>query len=54
VGWVDVFYRRIHPDTTGDAHTWWSNRGHAWANNVGGRIDYHVSTPGIAAMAKGR
>jgi exodeoxyribonuclease III len=49
-GWVDV-YRRLHPDTTGDAYTWWSNRGQAWANNVGWRIDYHVSTSGIAAKA---
>ncbi|WP_136413651.1 MULTISPECIES: exodeoxyribonuclease III [Oxalobacteraceae] len=50
VGWIDV-YRRLHPDTTGDAYTWWSNRGQAWAKNVGWRIDYHVSTPGIAARA---
>jgi len=50
VGWVDV-YRRLHPDTTGDAYTWWSNRGQAWANNVGWRIDYHVATPGLAATA---
>jgi exodeoxyribonuclease III len=49
-GWVDV-YRRLHPDATGDAYTWWSNRGQAWANNVGWRIDYHVSTSGIAAKA---
>jgi exodeoxyribonuclease III len=49
-GWVDV-YRRIHPDTTGDAYTWWSNRGQAWANNVGWRIDYHVSTPELAEVA---
>lgn len=49
-GWVDV-YRRLHPDTTGEAYTWWSNRGQAWANNVGWRIDYHVATPGIAAKA---
>lgn len=49
-GWVDV-YRRLHPDTTGDAYTWWSNRGQAWAKNVGWRIDYHVSTPGIATKA---
>ncbi|HJV87300.1 MAG TPA: exodeoxyribonuclease III [Noviherbaspirillum sp.] len=52
VGWVDV-YRRLHPETTGEAYTWWSNRGQAWANNVGWRIDYHVSTPGIAAKASG-
>ncbi len=50
VGWVDV-YRRLHPETTGDAYTWWSNRGQAWAKNVGWRIDYHISTPGIAASA---
>ncbi|HQR03628.1 MAG: exodeoxyribonuclease III [Proteobacteria bacterium] len=37
-GWVDV-YRRLYPDTTGEAYTWWSNRGQARANNVGWRID---------------
>jgi exodeoxyribonuclease III len=49
VGWVDV-YRQLHPETTGDAYTWWSNRGQAWANNVGWRIDYQIATP---AFAKG-
>jgi exodeoxyribonuclease-3 len=49
--WRDV-YRLLHPETTGDAYTWWSNRGQAWANNVGWRIDYHVATPGVAATAK--
>jgi len=49
--WVDV-YRRLHPDTTGEAYTWWSNRGQAWAKNVGWRIDYQIATPGIAARAK--
>jgi exodeoxyribonuclease-3 len=48
--WVDV-YRRLHPDTTGEAYTWWSNRGQAWAKNVGWRIDYQIATPGIAARA---
>jgi exodeoxyribonuclease III len=51
VGWQDV-YRKLHPETTGDAYTWWSNRGQAWANNVGWRIDYHVSTAGIADTAR--
>lgn len=51
LGWVDV-YRRLHPETTGEAYTWWSNRGQAWAKNVGWRIDYHVATPGLAATAK--
>lgn len=46
VGWVDG-YRALHPDTEGEAYTWWSNRGQAWANNVGWRIDYQVITPGL-------
>ena len=50
-GWLDV-YRRLHPDTTGDAYTWWSNRGQAWANNVGWRLDYQVATPGVGATAR--
>ena len=28
-------------------YTWWSNRGRAWDNNVGWRIDYHVVTKGL-------
>jgi len=51
MGWVDV-YRRLHPDTTGDSYTWWSNRGQAWAKNVGWRIDYQIATPGLAALAQ--
>ncbi len=50
VGWVDV-YRQLHPNTTDECYTWWSNRGQAWANNVGWRIDYQIATPGIAAKA---
>ncbi len=50
LGWVDV-YRRLHPDTLGDAYTWWSNRGQAWAKNVGWRIDYQIATAGIARAA---
>lgn len=50
-GWVDVF-RRLHPEATGEAYTWWSNRGQAWAKNVGWRIDYQIATPGIAASAR--
>lgn len=48
---VDV-YRRLHPDTTADCYTWWSNRGQAWANNVGWRLDYHLATPALAASAR--
>ncbi len=48
-GYVDVF-RSV--DQREEQYTWWSNRGQAWANNTGWRIDYHVATPKVAAMAK--
>jgi exodeoxyribonuclease-3 len=48
-GMVDVF-RRLNPRA--EQYTWWSNRGQAWAKNVGWRLDYHLATPGIAAHAK--
>ncbi len=50
-GLVDV-YRHLHPDTTDDCYTWWSNRGQAWAKNVGWRLDYQIATPGVAALAR--
>jgi len=50
-GLVDV-YRRLHPDTTDACYTWWSNRGQAYANNVGWRLDYHLATPALAAKAR--
>lgn len=49
LGWVDVF-RRI--DARAGQYTWWSNRGQAWARNVGWRIDYQIATPGIAARVQ--
>jgi exodeoxyribonuclease-3 len=51
LGWVDV-YRRLHPDAAGESYTWWSNRGQAWAKNVGWRIDYQIATPKMAARAR--
>ena len=33
-------------------YTWWSNRGQAWANNVGWRIDYHITSKEMAARVK--
>jgi len=51
LGWVDV-YRTLHPATTGGAYTWWSNRGQAWAKNVGWRIDYQIATPKLARTAR--
>ena len=49
IGLVDVF-RRLNPHP--DQYTWWSNRGQAWAKNVGWRLDYHLATPGIADLAR--
>ena len=49
LGYVDV-HRGI--DKRPEQYTWWSNRGQAYAKNVGWRIDYHVATPGIAAQAR--
>lgn len=48
LGFVDV-YRRIEPG--GGQYTWWSNRGQAWAKNVGWRLDYQLATPRFAATA---
>jgi len=48
VGFVDVF-RKLHPEL--EAYTWWSNRGQAWAKDVGWRLDYHAVTPDMAARA---
>jgi len=47
-GYVDVF-RTL--DKRPEQYTWWSNRGQAYAKNVGWRIDYQIATPGIAATA---
>ena len=49
LGWVDVF-RRV--DARPEQYTWWSNRGQAWAKNVGWRIDYQIATPGLAATTR--
>ncbi|MEM8844369.1 MAG: exodeoxyribonuclease III [Pseudomonadota bacterium] len=47
--YIDVF-RELNQQE--EQYTWWSNRGQAWAKNVGWRIDYHVATPGLAGKAK--
>jgi exodeoxyribonuclease-3 len=49
IGFVDVF-RTLDPNP--ERYTWWSNRGQAWAKNVGWRLDYQIATPGIAARAR--
>ena len=48
LGFVDAF-RAV--DARPEQYTWWSNRGQAWAKNVGWRIDYQVATPGVGAAA---
>jgi exodeoxyribonuclease III len=50
-GLVDV-YRRLQPETTEACYTWWSNRGQAYAKNVGWRLDYHLATPALAEAAR--
>jgi exodeoxyribonuclease-3 len=50
-GLVDV-YRQLQPDATETAYTWWSNRGQAYLNNVGWRLDYHLATPAVARLAR--
>jgi exodeoxyribonuclease-3 len=51
VGYVDI-YRQLEPEATEGCYTWWSNRGQAYAKNVGWRIDYQIATPKIAASAQ--
>lgn len=48
-GFVDAF-RLLNKET--DQYTWWSNRGQAYAKNVGWRIDYQIITPKLAPLVK--
>jgi exodeoxyribonuclease-3 len=50
VGYVDAF-RLINQQP--EQYTWWSNRGQAWAKNVGWRLDYQLVTPALAASVRG-
>lgn len=49
LGWVDV-HRTLHGDGPGP-YTWWSQRGKAYDNDSGWRIDYEIATPDLAARA---
>ncbi len=47
--WLDAF-RLVNPEA--EQYTWWSNRGQAWAKNVGWRIDYHIITTSLKDKVK--
>jgi exodeoxyribonuclease-3 len=44
LGYIDAF-RKLNSND--GEYTWWSNRGRAWENNVGWRIDYQVVSPDL-------
>lgn len=48
-GFIDAF-RQVNQEA--DQYTWWSNRGQAWAKNVGWRIDYQIVTPKLKPTIK--
>jgi len=50
-GWVDAA-RHLHAELEGELYTWWSNRGNAWENNVGWRIDYQIVSPQLKDRIK--
>ncbi|MGL4340745.1 MAG: exodeoxyribonuclease III [Rhodoglobus sp.] len=49
LGWIDIG-RQAAGEVPGP-YTWWSQRGQAFDNDTGWRIDYHVATPTLAASA---
>ncbi|HOA87695.1 MAG: exodeoxyribonuclease III [Microbacteriaceae bacterium] len=49
LGWIDV--GRTHAGEVEGPYTWWSQRGKAFDNDTGWRIDYHIATPALAALA---
>ena len=42
LGFLDAFRQK---NNNHDEYSWWSNRGRAWENNVGWRIDYQILSP---------
>jgi exodeoxyribonuclease-3 len=53
--WFDLGYVDIGRHFTGDVpgpYSWWSWRGKAFDIDSGWRIDYHIASPELAAMAR--
>lgn len=51
IGYVDV-YRQLEPQASDTCYTWWSQRGQAYAKNVGWRIDYQIATLDLAQSGR--
>lgn len=49
VGFIDAFRQLKQPE---HSYTWWSNRGQAYAKNVGWRIDYQILSPNLKGSVK--
>jgi len=49
VGYIDAFRQLPQKE---HEYTWWSNRGASFEKNVGWRIDYPITTPGIGGKVK--
>ncbi|MBE8190328.1 MAG: exodeoxyribonuclease III [Candidatus Thioglobus sp.] len=49
LGFIDGF-REVNDEN--EQYTWWSNRGQAWANNTGWRIDYQLLSPNLKGLVK--
>jgi exodeoxyribonuclease III len=50
IGFKDVARELAGP--VDGPYTWWSQRGQAFDNDTGWRIDYHMATPALAARAR--
>ncbi|NMM97672.1 exodeoxyribonuclease III [Bifidobacterium olomucense] len=55
--WLDEYeFVDVMRDLAGDIqgpYTWWSQRGRAFDNNVGWRLDYQFATPELAETSRG-